>query len=129
SVTGTGFVPGSSETEVTLDRSGYPDIPATNVSVQTSRNLTCTFSFPSDEAALGVWNVVVTGPGGQYVSLPDGFSIALPPPHITDIHPSTGVTNASVTVTLHGSGFRSGLNETSVRLNQTGHPDIVGTPV
>jgi len=129
SVTGTGFVPGSSDTEVTLNRSGYPDIPATNVSVQTSRNLTCTFSFPSDEAALGVWNVVVTGPGGQYAALRDGFSIALPPPHITDIHPSTGVTNASVTVTLHGSGFRSGLNETSVRLNQTGHPDIVGTPV
>ncbi|HOW32846.1 MAG TPA: 6-bladed beta-propeller [Methanoregulaceae archaeon] len=129
SVTGTGFHPGSSDTEVALNRSGYPDIPATNVTVQSSRNITCNFGFPSDEAVLGIWNVVVTGPGGQSASLPDGFSLVLPPPCITDIHPSTGVNNASVRVTLLGSGFRPGMNETAVRLNQTGHPDIIGTSV
>jgi hypothetical protein len=50
-------------TAIKLTKSGSSDISATNVSVVSSTQITCTFALPS--AASGTWNVLVTNSASQ----------------------------------------------------------------
>ncbi|MDV4343621.1 tandem-95 repeat protein [Methanoculleus sp. YWC-01] len=69
-LSGTGFIDGAT---VKLTRAEEADIVATNVSVLSSTQITCTLDLTS--AATGSWNVVVANPGGQPVTLADGFTV------------------------------------------------------
>ena len=109
---------------VRLTRSGQSDIVATSVSVVGSTRITCNLNLAG--AATGTWNVVVTNPGGQSTTLPNGFTVKLPPPRVDGISPNTGVNNGSVSATITGAYFQSGA---TVKLRKTGRPDIVATNV
>ena len=50
-------------TTVKLTQSGNTDISATNLSVESSTQIKCTFALPS--AASGLWNIMVTNSGSQ----------------------------------------------------------------
>jgi PKD repeat protein len=50
-------------TTVKLTQSGSTDISATNLSVESSTQIKCTFALPS--AASGLWNIIVTKSGSQ----------------------------------------------------------------
>jgi hypothetical protein len=70
-LTGTNFQSGAT---VTLMKADNPNITATNVNVQTSTTITCTFNPPFN-ATPGTWDLVITNPDGQYVSYSNLFSI------------------------------------------------------
>jgi hypothetical protein len=70
-ITGTNFQSGAT---VTLMKADNPNITATNVNVQTSTTITCTFNPPFNATA-GTWDLVITNPDGQYVSYSNLFSI------------------------------------------------------
>jgi PKD repeat protein len=61
---------------VKLNRTGYADIIATDVTVVNSTTITCT--FPVTHQPAGFWNVVVTNPDGQDGMLANGFTITEP---------------------------------------------------
>jgi len=63
---------------VKLNRTGFTDILATNVTALRSTHLICTFDLTGQEA--GSWNVVVTNPDGQEGLLKNGFSVLLQVP-------------------------------------------------
>ena len=67
---GSGFVNGAS---ISLSRAGFSDIPGSPISVGKNGTLTTTFDLTGQ--ARGQWNVVVTEPGGNTVTLPDAFTI------------------------------------------------------
>ena len=69
-LSGTGFVDGAT---VNLTRTGETNIVATDVSVLSSTQITCTLDLTG--AAAGSWNVVVTNPDGRYDILSDGFAV------------------------------------------------------
>jgi PKD repeat protein len=75
SLQGTGFLPGAT---VKLTRTGQPDILATGTTVQSSTLINCTLDLSG--RMTGLWNVVVTNTDGKSGSLPNGFTITLPPP-------------------------------------------------
>ncbi|WP_250987966.1 PKD domain-containing protein [Methanoculleus oceani] len=82
-LSGTGFIDGAT---VKLTRAGEAEIVATDVSVVSSTQITCTLDLTG--AAVGSWNVVVANPGGQPVTLADGFSVteaANSPPGVTTV--------------------------------------------
>jgi len=58
---------------VKLNRTGFTDILATNVTALRSTQLTCTFDLTGREA--GSWNVVVTNPDEREGLLQNGFSV------------------------------------------------------
>jgi len=121
---GTNFQAGAT---VKLTRSGQSDIPATNVTVVSSSQITCDFDLVG--AAAGLWNVVVTNPDTQSGSLPNGFTVTTSPsaPTVTSITPSSGVCTGTVHITdLAGTNFQAGA---TVRLTRSGQPDIPATGV
>jgi len=61
---------------VKLVRSGQPDIRATNVVVKSARMVTCTLDLTG--AAVGLWSVIVTNPGGESATLPNAFKVESP---------------------------------------------------
>ncbi|MDX8551797.1 VWA domain-containing protein [Methanospirillum sp. J.3.6.1-F.2.7.3] len=67
---GTGFKTGA---KVSLKRSGYADIPASNVVVSSPNKITC--RFPLSDKNGGAWNVVVTNTDGHIGTKYGGFSI------------------------------------------------------
>ena len=69
-LSGTGFIDGAT---VKLTQAGEPEIVATDVSVVSSTQIACTLDLTG--AATGSWNVVVANPGGQPVTLADGFTV------------------------------------------------------
>ena len=72
----------------------------------------------------GWWNVTVTNPDGQYVTLTNALLVLYPnPPSISTISPGIGVNNGNLNVTIVGNNFIN----TTVTLNKTGHSDIVAT--
>jgi hypothetical protein len=97
-LTGTNFQAGAA---VTLMKLGNPNITATNVNVQSSTLMTCTFTPPSNATA-GVWDVVITNPDGQYVIYANEFSIigSLNPESTTTPINSQGITSISPTSTF-----------------------------
>ena len=104
-LTGTNFRSGAA---VKLTRTGYSDVNATGVTVNSATSISC--SLPLNEVASGAWNVVVTNTDdGQSVSLNSGFTVSLPAaPVLTAISPPTAYTDTDVNMTFTGSHFRSG---------------------
>jgi len=81
-------------------------VPCTNVSFVNSGQLGCT----TPAMAAGVYDVVVTNPDGQYITLPRGFSyIAAAPPVVNYTSaPSGSPTAGGATLYIFGSGFVAG---------------------
>ncbi|MCK9592545.1 MAG: hypothetical protein M0Q91_11115 [Methanoregula sp.] len=113
SLTGTNFRSGAT---VTLKKDDNPNITATDVSVESSTLLTCTFNPPANSTP-GAWDVVITNPNGQYVIYSYIFTIHTPvETTTTSSEDSEGITSVSptftigndVVMTIIGSGFQSG---------------------
>jgi hypothetical protein len=121
---GTNFRPGAT---VMLQKTGQPDIGATNVVVVTANKITCQFDIPGG-AATGTWDVVVTNSDGTTGKRAGAFTISIPPPPtVSSIYPASGYTGTTVTITsLGGTNFRPGA---TVMLQKTGQPDIGATNV
>jgi FOG: PKD repeat len=119
---GTGFESGIA---VNLTRSGYPDIPGTNVIRVSGSKVTCDFDLTGAEA--GDWTVVAVNNDGQLGTLAGGFTVMHPAPTVNAIVPASGTNNGITSVTnLSGTGFLSGA---AVKLVKTGETDINGTGV
>lgn len=71
-----------------------------------TKEIGCTFDLPS-WAYAGAWNVIVTGPDGQSVSLPGSFTVHAQPT-ATSISPKAGNAGTTVSATLTGTNFLSG---------------------
>jgi hypothetical protein len=146
SISGTNFRPGASVRLTNVTSSST--IFGTSVTAQSASNITCIFSIPSGAIA-GMWNVTVTNPDGQAVTLGNAFTItnattttttttttittttatttAPPSPSVSGITPSSAITGMQVSITnLAGSNL---LNVTSVKLTKSGQPDITATNV
>jgi hypothetical protein len=99
-LTGTNFVPG-----LTLNPGS--DITVHNLSVVSATSATATLTIAST-AALGAREITVTNSGGTSGALT--FTVlAAPAPTLTGISPLSGVRSSSVSVTLSGTNFISGL--------------------
>ncbi|MFC5345246.1 IPT/TIG domain-containing protein [Brevundimonas staleyi] len=96
-LTGTGFVPGS-----TSIRIGGVQVAASNVTVTGSTSL----SFSTPAHAVGRVDLTVTTPYGTTAPLIGAFTYALPT--ATALSPSTGPTTGGTVVTLTGTGFAAG---------------------
>jgi len=129
---GSNFASGAT---VRLTQAGQSDINATNVTIVSSAQITCTFDLTGVNG--GQWDVVVTNPSGQSGTLANGFTVqpATPPPPpppadgvtVVSITPSSGTNDGSVNITnLAGTNFESGA---TVGLTRTGEADIVATSV
>jgi IPT/TIG domain len=70
---GTGFVAGSTNTQVRLERAGATTINATSVAVPSSTQITCTVGLAG--AQTGAYNVVVRNPNGAEAMLANGFTV------------------------------------------------------
>ncbi len=123
SLDGTGFRSGA---KVKLTATGLADIAATNVTVVSATQITCTLNL-SGKAA-GSYAVVVTNADTQSGAKAGAFTVVKPPaPTVTAIAPSTALNIGSVDVTnLTGTGFLTGA---AVKLTATGKSDIVATNV
>ena len=114
---GSNFLPGAN---VTLTKSGQPNITAWPVNVPTPGQITCTLDITG--AATGDWDVVVTNTDGQSAVLPGGFRVRYPEPTVSGITPGTGKNDNIIGITdLAGTGFMPGAN---VTLTRTGQPNI-----
>jgi len=124
-LTGTNFQSGATVTLMKLDN---PNITATNVNVQSSTLMTCTFSPPSNATA-GAWDVVITNPDGQYVVYANIFSIrgSPNPTSTTTLTDSQGITSISPTLTygkdaaltIIGTNFQQGFTAKMTKSTDT----------
>ncbi len=133
-LTGTNFQSGAT---VTLMKSDNLNITASNVNVQSSTLISCTFS-PPNNATPGSWDVVVTNPSGQYGIYTNLFSIhgsANPTATvtssggigITSINPTfVAASNTYLPITVYGSNFQDGI---TARLTRSGEADIIATTI
>jgi len=133
-LTGTNFQSGAT---VTLMKNDNPNITASNVNVQSSTLISCTFSPPSN-ATPGSWDVVVTNPSGQYGIYTNLFSIhgsANPTATvtseggigITSINPTfVAASNTYLPITVYGSNFQDGI---TARLTRSGNADIIASTI
>ena len=99
-VSGTGF---SSNATVK-----FGGVSATNVNVPNSTSITA--SAPAHAA--GKVDVVVTNSDGQFATLDQGFTYAVPPPTITNVSPATGSTVGGTSIAITGTNFQSGATVT-----------------
>ncbi|MCJ7560634.1 hypothetical protein MUO79_08475 [Candidatus Bathyarchaeota archaeon] len=124
-LTGTNFQSGAT---VALIKADNPNITATNVNVQSSTTITCTFTLPSNITA-GAWDVVITNPDGQYVNYANIFSIHVPvntatttsstnSQGITSISPTSTYGN-DVPMTIIGTDFQQGFTAKLTRSTGT----------
>ena len=112
SLTGTNFRSGAT---VSLVKDDNPNITATNVNVQSSTLISCTFSPPSNATA-GSWDIVIKNPDGQFVSYSNIFSMRGSPQtstttlpesqDITSISPTFKYVGGDVPMTITGSNFQ-----------------------
>ncbi|RIK69205.1 MAG: hypothetical protein DCC65_00200 [Planctomycetota bacterium] len=65
----------SGATAVKLARTGFPDVPATGVSVISPSQITCAFNLSGVE--VGLWDVVVINPDAQSATLANGFQVTV----------------------------------------------------
>ncbi|NSW58342.1 MAG: hypothetical protein HPY44_20225 [Armatimonadetes bacterium] len=118
SLKGTDFMPGAG---VSLGKSGQPGIPGTDVVVVSPQEITCTFDLTG--VLIGPWDVMVSNPNDTTGTLPGGFRVTFPPPQVTGIAPSHGLTtDADYDVEVVGQGFQA---DATVVLRLAGQPDIV----
>ena len=69
---------------VELNRTGYPTITATGVTVVNSSTITCT--FPITNVTAGSYNVVVINPDGHQAELANGFNVMVEEPTTIGIY-------------------------------------------
>ncbi len=91
---GSNFVAGAS---VKLSRTGYADVPAAGVTVESPTKITCQLDLTGRKT--GLWDVVVTNPGGLFSSLAGGFGITIP-----DDRPAVGTTIRSLVDSVASPG-------------------------
>jgi flagellin-like protein len=118
---GTGFTSG---TTVMLNGTSFTDIPASNIIVINSRQITCSFDLSS--ASTGTRNVVVSNADGTNM-LANGFVVGGVAPSVYSLTPNNGVQGTTLSnVLVGGTGF---INGASVTLRKSGSPDINATTV
>ena len=89
---------------VKLSHAGLADIPATNVTVVSSTQITCDFDLTG--STQGAWDVVVTNFGGPSGTLVNGFTIQKPgPPTFSSVTPTSGSTAGGTFVTITGTNL------------------------
>jgi PKD repeat protein len=104
-LSGTNFAPGA---KVSLNRTGWPLIYATNVTVISPAKITCTFPIPAT-APLGLRNVEVKNTNGMIGTRIQAFMVRAPSaPTVTGITPNTGRRGTLISISnLSGTGFVS----------------------
>ncbi|MGA2090760.1 MAG: lectin like domain-containing protein, partial [Endomicrobiales bacterium] len=113
-LSGSGFVTG---TQVMLKQAGQPSIVATNVSVISPTQLSCTLNLAG--SATGYWDVMVST-GATSSTLIGGFLIN--PMIINSVTPGSACNTGPVSITnLSGAGFVTG---SSVMLTELGQNPI-----
>jgi parallel beta-helix repeat protein len=110
-------------TSVKLSREGQPDITASNLAILSPTELSCLLDLESAEP--GAFDVVITNAYGGVGTLPGGFTVN-PPPAVSSINPSEGVTGEILEVEIGGDNLASGA---SVRFTREGQTDITATEV
>jgi hypothetical protein len=115
SLTGTNFKAGAT---VSLMKADSPNITATNVNVQSSTLITCTFNPPSNSTP-GAWDVVITNPDGQYVQDLNRFTMRSPVGTVTTTSSSDsgGITSVSPAFT-YGNDITGGMRITGTDFQQ-----------
>ncbi|MGA2913545.1 MAG: IPT/TIG domain-containing protein [Methanoregula sp.] len=109
-ITGSNFLSGAT---VKLTRAGYPPIYATGVSVPSSSEIDCIFKFSN--ADKGIYNLVVTNPGGQSNTKEGAFTIGDMPPIIGGVSPSQGAINDTLSMTINGQNFKTAVKVSFIK--------------
>ncbi len=106
SVAGTNFIVGTVPT-VWLAKTGANNITATNVTVVSPTQITCTLPLPPPSAtSAGQWDLIVKNADGQFASKIAAFTVTNPPLTVTGLTPASGVAATTVTITnLSGTNF------------------------
>lgn len=125
---GTGFRAGAT---VKLTKPGQPDIAASDVNVESTTKITC--SFDLTDVANGNWSVVVTNVGGRSGSRANAFTVnraPKPAPTLSSITPNSGLNSGIVEITnLAGTGFQDGATVKLVGTGEAAATVIEGTNV
>lgn len=100
---GANFLKGAT---VKLTRTGQRDIPGIGVNVVSPTRITCLFNLGG--AATGSWDLVVTNPGAQSVTLSEGFTVTGSRPIITSFTPNAGPNTRTLPMSIIGTNFRDG---------------------
>jgi hypothetical protein len=103
-ITGTNFVSGASVTIGQGDGPILEAIPANNVVVVSSTEITAT---TGGGAKAGAWSLFVTTAGGTNVGAVK-FTYSVPPPTVANVIPNSGSTRDPTTITITGTNFISG---------------------
>ena len=103
-VTGDNFRSGAT---VKLTRAGYPAIYATGVSVSSSTEIDCTFTFSNAEK--GSYNLEVTNSDGRSATREGAFTLGDAPPIIGGVSPSQGALNETLSMQINGRNFKTGV--------------------
>jgi hypothetical protein len=101
-VTGTGFDSSDSVVIGQGHETGLGAIPATNVVVVSSTEITAVTGGGAKE---GTWGLFVTGTGGTTL---DGFFTYTPIPTVSNVSPHSGPVSGGTPITLTGTSFVSG---------------------
>ncbi len=113
--------------QVFLKKSGYPNLPATNVTVLNENTIQCDFSIPLSAPTGWVDVEVINGDmkSGTGISL---FEVQNPPPSVSGINPDSAEigTNLNGVIVTGTNFFGPGAG---VRLTQPAAADIVATSV
>jgi len=110
---GSNFASGA---KVLLKKSGETSLTATDVEVESSTVISCSFTIPSD-AETGYWDVVVTNADGQSDTYETGFTITKG--NTTSTTSTTTTTTTSVAVTIYS------LSPSSQYIGGAAHPGLV----
>ena len=102
-LSGTNFAAGAT---VSLNRTGYSLINATNVTVANAKKITCTFTIPAN-APLGLRNIDVKNTNGKLGTRANAFLVKAPAaPSVNALQPNTGKRGTLIMITnLSGTGF------------------------
>ena len=117
SITGVKF---ENKAVIRLTKSGEPDIIATNVTVNSKKQLNCTFDLQGHAA--GNWNVIVANKTHfskkeKIATLAEGFNIQYPTPTVSALEPNQGLTLKVVKANITGTYFRAGAKVVLMRNN------------
>lgn len=97
---------------VKLVKPGEADLVATDVKIISKEKICCSFDLRGQ--AVGEWNVSVDNPTkigkkSKSTILTEGFTIEYPAPQIVAVEPNTGLSSETLTLTVTGANFRTGV--------------------